>query len=115
MKCIKTLLAALSIALTFSTVTFAGNTHSGRAVHESGKAAAHSSAAAAHAVVGAGQVTSAASAVPLYVVGAVGAASTEIADELMEAATAPAGTPLEISEESVTAGPAPNLALKERI
>lgn len=90
----------------------AGDTHSGEAVKQGSKAASHGSASAAHAIVGSGQVTSAASAVPLSVAGSAGAVSTEIAKDLMEAATAPIGSPLEITDESVTAGPPPNEVLK---
>ncbi|MBM9521008.1 hypothetical protein JWG39_14400 [Desulforhopalus vacuolatus] len=104
--------------LILSAHAFAGDTHSGRAVGESTEAVSHAGASVAHGTMASGQVTSAASAVPLAVVGSAGAvagsigeASTEIARDLMEAATAPVGTPLEITEESVITGPAPNKAL----
>lgn len=90
---------------------FAGDTHSGQAVEESAQTGSHASASAAHGIVASGQVTSAASAVPLAIGGSAAAVTTEIAKDLMDAATAPVGTPLEITDESVTAGPPPDEAL----
>ncbi|MBF0572359.1 MAG: hypothetical protein HQK69_01165 [Desulfamplus sp.] len=92
--------------------SFAADTNSGQALDESGKAGAHASNSAAHAIISTGKVTSAASAIPLSIGGAAGAVSSEIANDLMDAATAPAGTPLEISDESVSVGPPPDEALK---
>ncbi len=115
MKIFKTLFIAFPIMMVLSFNSFAGETHSGRAVMEAGKAGSHASASAGHAIAGSAQVTSAVSAAPLFVIGAVGAVSTEIAIELMEVATAPIGAPLEITDECVTAGPAPDNALKEKI
>ncbi len=111
MKKLKTLAIASAVTMIWTVNSFGGDTHSGQAVKEAGKAGSHASASAGHAIVGSGQVTSAASAVPLAIAGSAGAVSTEIAKDLMEAATAPIGTPLEITDESVTAGPPPNEAL----
>jgi hypothetical protein len=113
MKHFRTVIFALLITVFFSVSAFAGNTHSGRAAKEAGKASSHASASSAHAIAGSGQITSAASAFPLFVSGAAGAVSAEIATDLMEAATAPAGAPLVITDEAVTAGPSPADALKE--
>lgn len=89
--------------------------HAGQAVQESAQASGHASASAAHSIVASGQVTSAASAVPLSVGGAVlgsaGAVSAGAAHDSMKAATAPIGTPLEVTDESITTMP-PNEALK---
>ncbi len=115
MKFVKSLTIALLVTLTLSVNSFAGETHSGRAFVEAGNASSHASASAAHSIAGTAQVTSAALAVPLFVVGAVGGLSNEIAIDLMDIATAPVGTPLEISDESMTVGPAPNNALGEDI
>ena len=100
------------LALAISGNSFAGDTHSGQAVEQTSKAGSHASASAAHSIAGSGQVTSAASAVPLAIAGSAGAVSTQIAKDLMKAATAPIGTPLEITDESIIAGPPPNKALK---
>lgn len=112
MRIFRTILITSSMALIFTVNAYAGETHSGRAVQESGQASTHASASTGHALVGSAQATSAVAAMPLYVTGAVGAVSTEIADELMEAATAPAGEPLAITEESMTVGPTPDAALR---
>jgi hypothetical protein len=97
---------------------FAGdNTHAEQAVQESAQASGNASASAAHSIVASGQVTSAASAVPLSVGGAVlgsaGAVSAGAAHDSMKAATAPIGTPLEVTDESITTMP-PNEALKTK-
>ena len=115
MKIFKTLITALSIVMILSFNSFAGETHRGRAVIEAGRASSHASASAGHAIAGSAQVTSAVSAAPLFVIGAVGVVSTEIANELMDIATAPVGAPLVITDENVTAGPSPDDALKENI
>lgn len=114
MKLVKTLLIAFTMTFLFSSQSFAGGTHSGQAVLEGGQVSTHASASVAHATVGTAQLTSAASAAPLYVIGAAGAISTAIADGLIEAATVPAGTPLAVSDECVTAGPPPDKALERK-
>lgn len=93
------------------------NTYSGQAAHEAAQASGNASASAAHSIIASGQATSAASAVPLAVGGAVlgsaGAASKSAAHESMKAATAPIGTPLEVTDESIITMP-PNEALKPK-
>ena len=105
-------IAAISVVMLFSVNSFGADTHSGQAIEEASKAGSHGSAASAHAIVGSGQVTSAASAVPLAIGGSAGAVSNEMAKDLMDAANAPIGTPLEITDEPITAGPPPDEALK---
>lgn len=102
---------ASAVIMIFCVTAFASDTHSVQAVEDASKAGSHASTSAGHSIAASGQVTSAASAVPLAVSGSAGAVSTEIAKELMDAATAPIGTPLEITDESVTAGPPPDQAL----
>lgn len=111
MKKIIKLTIASAATMILSVNAYGADTHSGQALEEGSKAGTHASTSAAHAIVGSGQVTSAASAVPLAIGGSAGAVSAEIAKDLMKAATAPIGTPLEITDESVTAGPPPNEAL----
>jgi len=111
MKKINLLFIASVVSIVLSVNSYGADTYSGQAVKEAGKAGSHASASAANAIVGSGQVTSAASAVPLAIGGSAGAVSAEMAKDSMEAATAPIGTPLEITDESVTAGPPPNEAL----
>jgi hypothetical protein len=104
----------ISLVLFFVLSPFASaqGTHSGEAVKESGNAASAGSKSAAHAIAASGQVTSAASAVPLSVSGAVGGASGQIGKDLMDAATGPIGKPLAITDETITVGPPPDQALK---
>jgi hypothetical protein len=93
------------------------DTHSGQAVRESAQTSGHASASAAHSIVASGQTTSAVAAVPLSaggaVLGSVGAVSADAARSLTNAATAPIGAPLQITEESITTVP-PNEALKNK-
>ena len=107
-------LSIFVLLLTTSAPIFSGdNTHAEQAVQKSIQA----SASAAHSIAASGQVTSAASAVPLSIGGAVlgsaGAVSSGAAHDSMKAATAPIGTPLEITDESITTMP-PNEALKTK-
>ncbi len=90
----------------------AEGTHSGQAAKEAAKAGSHASNSAAHAIAGTGQVTSATSAVPLAISGAAGAVATEVANDLMDAATQPIGETLEITDENISAGPPPNEVLE---
>lgn len=115
MKHFKHSLYAVVISLMLCANSFAGDTYSGRAVAESGKASMHGSASIANGIAGSAQVVSAVAAVPFLAIGSVGELSKEVGVTLMEAATAPIGTPLIITEETVTAGPPPNDALKEEI
>lgn len=94
------------------------NTYSGQAIKEGVQSSGHASASAANSIAVSGQVTSAAIAVPLSVGGAVlgsaGAASASAANQSMRAATAPIGTPLEVTDEAITITP-PNEALKNKV
>lgn len=96
---------------------FAGSedTHAGRAVNEGIQTSGHASASAAHSIIASGQVVSAAAAVPLSIGGAVlvsgGLASVGAANGSAKAASAPIGTPLEITDEAIVTIP-PNEALK---
>jgi hypothetical protein len=75
------------------------------------QASAHAALASGHALVGTAKVASAVVAVPLKVVGAVGAASGRAGDALEDAAHADIGAPLPVTDEVVTAGPPPSEAL----
>lgn len=108
--------SAIVLCFAHAGAVLAGDdTHAGQAVSNAGQASGHASASAAHSIAASGQVTSAASAMPLAIGGAVlgsaGAASAGAARDSMKAATAPIGTPLEITDEAITTMP-PNEALK---
>ncbi|MDD2884814.1 MAG: hypothetical protein PHT48_07220 [Dechloromonas sp.] len=114
----KFIISAGVAALALSSNINAGEeTHASRAISESGQASTHASASAAHSIVASGQVVSAAAAVPLSIGGAVlgsaGTASTAAARDSMRAPTAPIGTPLHVTDETVTVIP-PNEALKKQ-
>lgn len=99
-------------ACILATVLSAAPAMAGEAFHHSTQASRHSAEAIAHSVVAGAKVAAGAVSVPLRVVGAVGEASGHAGDELWKAANAPAGTPLPIAEETVTAGPSPGEALR---
>lgn len=86
-------------------------------LRESAQASGHASASAAHSIAASGRATLGLSAVPLAIGGAVlgsaGSASAAVARDSMRAANAPIGTPLEITEETITIIP-PDIALKPR-
>jgi hypothetical protein len=108
---------ALFAAATIGSAFADDNTHAGHAVTEAVQASGHASASAAHSIAASGQVTSAVSALPLSVggvaLGSAGAVSAGAARDSMRAATAPIGTPLEITDEAITVIP-PNEALKAK-
>lgn len=110
-------LALSLLTIANSSVFAAGITESGRAVNEAIQSSGHASGSAAHSIAASGQVTSAVSAIPLSLSGAVlgsaGAVSAGAARDLMRAATTPIGTPLLITDETITVIP-PNEALKAK-
>ena len=112
---ISPVLAVCLMAATIGTVLADDNTHAGRAVSDAVQASGYASASAAHSIAASAQLTSAVSAVPLAVGGAVlgsaGAVSAGAARDSMRAATAPIGTPLEITDEVISVIP-PDQALK---
>ena len=80
-------------------------------VRHSGQALTHSVQASAHSVGAAAKLTSAAVALPLVAVGAVGHVSGEAGKALLDEANSDFKTPLTVSDETVTAGPAPDQAV----
>ncbi len=104
----------LSLVLTILTSSFSlAGPNSGQAIVESGRAVTHSSTVSVHGVIGSGQAVSAVAAMPFALSHGIGEVSGEIADDLLDAATTPIGVPLTITEETVTVGPPPNLALRK--
>ena len=77
-------------------------------------AATHSTQGLGQSMVGGAQVSSAIVAVPLKLVGAVGHASDRSGDTLMNFAKDDGSLPLPIADETITVGPAPNLALQHQ-
>lgn len=111
------ILASVCTALVAFNVMADDTSTSGRAVNEGSQASGHASGSAAYSIVASGQATSAVMAVPLAIGGSAvesaGATSTAAARDSMRAATTPIGTPLPITDETVTVVP-PNEALKKR-
>lgn len=86
--------------------------HAVLAADSIGNAAAsvkHSGKAIKHGAVASGQLVSGAVAVPLVVVGEIGKASGKAGEALMDVATDK--QPLEISDENITAEPAPAVVM----
>jgi hypothetical protein len=88
-----------------------------QAVDNGVKGSGHASASAAHSIAASGQVTSGVLAVPLLASGAVagsaGAASANSGAASLNVASTPIGTPLIVTDESITVMP-PNQALKSK-
>ena len=88
-----------------------------QAVDNGVKGSGHASARAAHSIAASGQVTSGMMAVPLLASGAVagsaGGASANAGATSLNAASMPIGTPLVVTDESITVMP-PNQALKSK-
>ena len=110
-KAITLITAVVMMMITTCSLSFAQETHAGQAVKHTGAASSHASRSAAHSIAASGQVVSGVIAVPLMSAGVVGAASAQAGEALWDGATAPAHGPLEISDETVTAGPAPDKAM----
>ena len=86
--------------------------HSAQASTNAAQASAHMAAASGHAIVGVTKLASGAVAVPLMISGAVGKASGKAGEVLWNGAEI--GKPLKVSDETVTAGPAPDQALEQK-
>jgi hypothetical protein len=118
MKTARPLLMTVFFALMAAANSFAQDSHAGQAAKSGVAASGNASASAAHSVAASGQVTSAMSAMPLLsggaVLGSVGAVSAAAGHDSMKAATAPIGTPLQITDEAITVMP-PNEALKSKV
>jgi len=89
--------------------------HAARAVGHAANASGHSVMSGLHALAASGQVTLQVSAVPLLTSAALGAVAGTVGEALIKAADAPIGTPLPISDETVSAGPPPDQAIGEQL
>ncbi len=98
---------------------FAQTGNARKALNESGQASGHAGASAGHGILASGQVTSAAIAVPLSVGGAVLGAAASIAngaaDSAMNAANAPIGQPLPVTDRVITTMPPSEALNKPRV
>ena len=89
-------------------------TESGQAVRQGVTASGNAIGSAAHSIAASGQVTSAVAAVPLASGGAVSAATGAGSTAAAKASARAAGQPLEIGDETITAMPPPDQALKSK-
>lgn len=80
-------------------------------LQHSSQALTHSLEAIGHSMVAGTKLVSGVAAVPLKASGAVGQLSGEMGDALGDAANAPVGHPLPITEDVITIGPPPAKAL----
>lgn len=87
-----------------------------KAVKTGGQASSNAAASAGHSLVATGQLASGVVATPLLASGAiavgVGSAALHAGDSLMSAATSPIGTPLPVTDETISII-APNKALQQ--
>ena len=86
----------------------------GGSLEHSARALQHSVNAVAYSVTAGAQLVSGAAAIPLGFAGAVGGISQDLSEELWDAANAPIGTPLPITDEVVTVGPPPSEAIRDK-
>lgn len=100
--------------VTTCSLSFAQGTHSGQAVKHSVAASSHAGQSAVHSVAAVGRVVSGVVAIPLMSAGAAGAVSADMGEALWDAANAPAGGPLELTDETITVGPPPDKAVAPR-
>lgn len=107
---IKSIVSMVMVLFLTCSASFAQGTYSGQAVKHSVAASTNASKAAGNAIAGSAQVVSGVAAVPLIVVGSV---VQKTGEGLWDAATQPVDGPLEISDETVSAGPSPEAAMAQ--
>ena len=108
----KTNIAIISITLLAASVTQTACAATSGSQNLS-KGIEHSVQAVGYSVAGSAQLASGAIAVPLIAIGSVGELSKAAGTDLMRTANTPIGTPLPVSDETVSAGPAPDKALRK--
>ena len=81
-------------------------------LQHSSQAITHSIHAVGESMVAGAKLVSGVAAVPLKAAGAVGELSGDLGDSLWEAANAPAGGPLPITDDAITVGPPPGEAIR---
>ena len=86
------------------------NVSAGDSVQHSGYASANSARAVGHSVAAVGKTALTVAAVPFVLVGKVGAVSLSTGEAMLDLA----GTPFEIGDEVVTAGPSPDKMISTR-
>lgn len=87
--------------------------HFGQSANQLGQSAVHSADSTGHALVGTAKLLSGVVAIPFKGVGVAANASNALGDLLWDNATGNESNQLEISDETVTAGPAPTFAMNQ--
>lgn len=90
----------------------AANSSAQNSFQHSGQAVTHSLQALGESMVAGAKLVSGVAAVPFKAIGAVGELSGQMGDSLWQAANAPVGAPLPVTDEVITAGPSPGEAIK---
>ena len=101
------LIPGLSILLLMPSLSTAQSS-----LQHSSQAVTHSIQAIGESMVAGAKLVSGVAAVPLKAAGAVGTLSGDLGDSLWEAANAPVGAPLPVTDDAITVGPPPDKALK---
>jgi len=98
-------------SLTISSAAMAEGSiqHFGDSAQHLKQSTLHTAGSVAHTLVGSGKLVSGAVALPFKALGKVGDASDAVGELLWENATG--ATPLEVTDSTVTAGPAPTVAI----
>lgn len=101
----------IATSLIFSNSAFAEGSiqHFGNSAQHLKQSTQHTAGSIGHALVGSGKLVSGAVALPFKAIGKAGEASEALGDLLWENATGE--SPLEVSDHTVTAGPAPTVAI----
>ena len=90
----------------------AANSSAQNSFQHSGQAITHSLQALGDGMVAGTKLVFGVAAVPLKVIGAVGELSGQMGDSLWEAANAPVGAPLPVTDDVISVGPSPGDAMK---
>lgn len=85
-----------------------------KALTYSGQAIANSAQGVSSGLLASGQLVSGVVAVPLLISGSVGQVSNAAGTDLWNAAVTPIGTPLAVTDESITVGPPPDATLSKK-
>ncbi len=109
----KTTAILSTVILTGLVATQTAQAQAGGSVQHASQASGHSARAVGHSVAGTTKLVSGVVAVPLIAIGASGQASQQAGESLWDIANEPIGTPLPVTEETVTAGPSPARAINE--
>lgn len=113
MNMIKTIIPVLVMGLSSIALAEGSTQNFANSAKHGWQASKQSAQAAGDALIGTTQVVSAVAAVPFKLVGAVATTSNKVGDALWDNARGHNPEELEVSDEVVTAGPAPYLALNQ--